>query len=120
MEQLSTFEMIMLGAVALGVLFWVGPGVKGMLEQVALGADKVIFTRAKLNPRAMEPEDLLARFNDISGKMAQLAPTLPDALKLAARAVSREDLIIVTGSFYLAGEARKYFIDASGKSRPRR
>ena len=33
MEQLSTFEMIILGAVALGVLFWVGPGVKGMLEQ---------------------------------------------------------------------------------------
>ena len=33
MEQLSTFEMIMLGAVALGVLFWVGPGIKGMLEQ---------------------------------------------------------------------------------------
>mgnify|MGYP001551761307 FL=1 len=33
MEQLSTFEMIMLGAIALGVLFWVGPGIKGMLEQ---------------------------------------------------------------------------------------
>ena len=33
MEQLSTFEMIILGAVALGVLFWVGPGIKGMLEQ---------------------------------------------------------------------------------------
>jgi hypothetical protein len=25
--------MIMLGAVALGVLIWVGPGIKGMLEQ---------------------------------------------------------------------------------------
>jgi hypothetical protein len=33
MEQLSTFEMIILGAVALGVLFWFGPGVKTMLEQ---------------------------------------------------------------------------------------
>ena len=33
MEQLSTFEMIMLGAVALGVRFWVGPGINGMLEQ---------------------------------------------------------------------------------------
>ncbi|RLA04353.1 MAG: hypothetical protein DRQ45_01015 [Gammaproteobacteria bacterium] len=33
MEQLSTFEMIILGAVALGVLFWVGPGIKGMLKQ---------------------------------------------------------------------------------------
>lgn len=25
--------MIMLGAIALGVLFWVGPGIKGSLEQ---------------------------------------------------------------------------------------
>ena len=33
MEQLSTFEMLMLGAIALGVLFWAGPGVKTMLEQ---------------------------------------------------------------------------------------
>lgn len=94
--------------------------VKGMLEQIALGADKVIFTRAKMNPRAMEEQDLMTRFADLSGKMAQTAKTLPDALKLASRAVSREDLIIVTGSFYLAGEARKYFLDAAGKSRPRR
>lgn len=86
-----------------------------MLKQVALGADKVIFTRAKANPRAVEPEDLLTRFNDVSGKMAQIAPNLEAALKLAGRAVSREDIIVVTGSFYLAGEARKYFMDAISK-----
>lgn len=85
--------------------------VKGMLTQLSLGADKVIFTRAKLNPRACEPADLLAQFNDLSGKMAQTAANLEDALRLASRAVSREDLIVVTGSFYLAGEAKKYFID---------
>ena len=89
----------------------------GMLNQVALGADKVIFTRAKSNPRAMETEDLLNRFADLSGKMAQSAPNLSGALKLAARAVSREDLIVVTGSFYLVGEARKYFIDAAAKQK---
>jgi len=33
MEQLSTFEMIMLGIIALGVLLWAGPGVKTMLQQ---------------------------------------------------------------------------------------
>jgi hypothetical protein len=33
MEQMSTFEMIMLGAIALGVLFWIGPGIKGALQQ---------------------------------------------------------------------------------------
>jgi len=85
--------------------------VNGMLSQVALGADKIIFTRAKANPRAEEPSDLLTRFAELSGKMAQTAGDLESALKLAARAVSREDLIVVTGSFYLAGEARKYFQD---------
>lgn len=89
--------------------------INGMLKQISLGADKIIFTRAKANPRAEEPEDLMRRFNDLSPKMAQSAPNLEAALKLAARAVSREDLIVVTGSFYLAGEARKYFIDAKAK-----
>ncbi|MEM1109462.1 MAG: folylpolyglutamate synthase/dihydrofolate synthase family protein [Planctomycetota bacterium] len=89
--------------------------VNGMLKQIALGADKIIFTRAKANPRAEEPDDLMRRFNELSPKMAQTAPNLEAALKLAARAVSREDLIVVAGSFYLAGEARKYFIDAKAK-----
>jgi len=94
--------------------------IDGMLRQISLGADKVIFTRARQNPRAMEPQDLLHRFTDISGKMAQITATLPDALKLAARAVSRDDLVIVTGSFYLAGETKKYFLDASDAPRRRR
>ena len=33
MEELSTFEMIMLGVIAIGVLFWVGPGIKATMEQ---------------------------------------------------------------------------------------
>lgn len=87
--------------------------INGMLKQVALGADKVIFTKSRHNPRAVEPEDLLARFHDFSGKMAQVAPKLEDAIRLAGRAVSREDLIVITGSFYIAGEARKLFLDAA-------
>lgn len=94
--------------------------VQGMLQQVALGADKIIFTKAKGNPRAVDTPDLLKQFAEVSGKMAQSAENLPDALKLASHAVSREDLIVVTGSFYLAGEARKFFLDAAGKARPRR
>ena len=33
MEQMSAWEMVLLGAIALGVLIWAGPGVKVMLEQ---------------------------------------------------------------------------------------
>ncbi len=90
--------------------------VAGMLKQISLGADKVIFTRAKANPRACEPSELMAMFAEISGKMAQTAPSLTQAIQLAGRAVSREDLILITGSFYLAGEAKKYFNDKTAKS----
>jgi len=82
--------------------------VLGMLRELNLGADKIIFTRAKTNPRAMDPTELQQKFLEVSEKMAQTAETLDEALNLAARAVSREDLICVTGSFYLVGEAKKY------------
>jgi dihydrofolate synthase/folylpolyglutamate synthase len=91
--------------------------IPGMLKQIALGADKVIFTRSRGNPRAADPDDLLVGFNDLTGKMAQSAATLEEALRLAGRAVSRDDLIIITGSFYLVGEAKKAFADAATKRR---
>ena len=39
--------------------------------------------------------------------MAQVAERLEDALDIAERAVTREDLICVTGSFYLVGLAKR-------------
>ena len=33
MEQMSTWEMLLLGALVVLVLFWFGPGVKASLEQ---------------------------------------------------------------------------------------
>jgi dihydrofolate synthase/folylpolyglutamate synthase len=82
--------------------------VPGLIDKVNLGADKVIFTRASGNPRAADPEDLQKLFNERSGKMSQVAKSLPEALEMATRAVSREDLVCVTGSFYLVGETLKH------------
>jgi len=82
--------------------------IDGILKHLALGADKIIFTRAKGNPRAMDPHELQRRFSEISVKMSQVEETLPEALSTAARAVARDDLICVTGSFYLVGEAKKH------------
>jgi len=78
-----------------------------LLRRVALGADKVIFTKSKNNPRAMEPAELSRRFYEISGKMNQVAATLDEAMAIAIRAAGRDDLIVITGSFYLVGEAKK-------------
>ena len=91
----------------------------GMLKQLARGADKVIFTRAGLNARAADPRDLARKFEAISGHMAQTASSVGEAIDMARRAASREDLILVTGSFYVAGEAKRLLAQfAQGAPRP--
>jgi len=79
--------------------------VEGMLRQLQYGADKVIFTRSN-SAKAMSPEDLADTYTEICGKMCQTATNLCEALQLAQNAISREDLICVTGSFYLIGQAK--------------
>lgn len=81
--------------------------VKGMLARLAMGADKIIFTRAADSARSVDPRELARRFAEASGKMVQIARGLPDALAIARKAVGRGDLICITGSFYLAGEAKR-------------
>lgn len=86
-----------------------------MLEKVALGGDKVIFTKIKGTPRSADPDELQRQFAECSGKMSQVARSLKEALDLASRAVGRDDLICITGSFYLVGEAKKYLADLNKK-----
>lgn len=80
--------------------------IPGMLDHIQLGADKVIFTTTG-SPRSADPAELAAQYIERSGKMAQVARTLPEALDIAERAVTREDLICITGSFYLVGQAKQ-------------
>ncbi len=79
--------------------------VAGMLERITSGADKVIFVKVG-NIRSADPDELAARYVEQYGKMAQVARSLQDALDIAERAVTKEDLICITGSFYLVGEAK--------------
>jgi len=82
--------------------------VAGMLRELQYGADKVIFTRSN-SQRAMPPQALADLYTEMCGKMCQVAPSLGGALQLAKSAVSKEDLICITGSFYLIGQAKMRF-----------
>lgn len=82
--------------------------IDGMLGELQYGADKVIFTRSN-SVKAAWPDDLGERYNEICGKMYQTALSLSEALQLAQSAVGREDLICITGSFYLIGQAKMQF-----------
>ena len=43
--------------------------------------------------------------------MSQVARTVGEAIELASRATSRDDLICVTGSFYVCGDALRYIAE---------
>lgn len=82
--------------------------IPGMLRRLQLGADKMIFTSTG-SPRTADPHELAAAYTEHSGKMAQVGETLDEAMRIATSAVTREDLICVTGSFYLIAEALKKY-----------
>lgn len=80
--------------------------IRGMLEQLQYGADKVIFTRSN-SPKAVFPQDLSDMYTEICGKMCQTAMSIREAVRIAKNAVSKEDLVCITGSFYLVGQAKE-------------
>ena len=82
--------------------------ITGMLKMLQYGADKVIFTQSD-SPKAMSPQELSEIYSEITPKMCQTASNLGAALRLAQSAVGREDLICITGSFYLIGQAKMRF-----------
>lgn len=79
-----------------------------MLRTLLPAADLAIFTRAA-NPRAAAPSDLL---NKARGRAAVMAGSVARALAMARKAAGPGDAIVVTGSFYVAGEA----LDAMGRN----
>ncbi len=80
--------------------------VDGMLDQLQIGADKVIFTGTG-TPRSCDPHELLAGFQEKSYKMAMVEERLIDAYRTACNCITREDLICITGSVYLVGYAKR-------------
>ena len=79
--------------------------IKGICSQFYDLADTIILTRAS-NPRATPPENLAKYFSD---KDTYLTNSVKEAIELATKEVSPQDLILVTGSLFVVGEARELF-----------
>ena len=92
--------------------------VKGMMEKLVAGADKIVFTRVD-SIRSAEPAELAALYTELYGKTAHVADTLPEALRLARRAATEDDLITITGSFYLVGQAKKMLAERAARAERR-
>jgi len=75
-----------------------------ILKEIVTVGDSIIVTRSK-NPRAAPPEDLYQRIERLCGKQPEITDNTHDAVIAAKRMASKEDLICITGSAYIAGEA---------------
>jgi len=82
--------------------------IKGMLYELQYGADKVIFTRSNF-AKAISPEYLAEMYTEISDKICHVAGSLGEAFQLAKNVITKQDLICITGSFYLIGQAKVRF-----------
>lgn len=82
-----------------------------IINAISLVTDKIIFTRFLVSQRVcVAPEELLRVYNNLKPKGDGVVVQDPYlALDVALRRVSSEDLVFITGSFYLTGELRKYW-----------
>jgi dihydrofolate synthase/folylpolyglutamate synthase len=85
--------------------------VAGMLRQLLPRFGAVIVTCFQNNPRHVPVEVLAETVRGLTDQMFHTAPDAASGWKLARRIASPDDLICVTGSFFLAAEVRDLIVD---------
>jgi dihydrofolate synthase/folylpolyglutamate synthase len=79
---------------------------RGQIRALLPAFDTLIATRYVENPRSVRPEDVAAAIDALGGRVAAIAADPAEALATARRLTPPEGLICVTGSLFLAAEAR--------------
>ena len=84
--------------------------VEDMLRELEGFADRVLVTAFVKNPRAVPAGELAGRVRQAWGGDVTSAETPAEALRLIEAEIAGDDLLVVTGSFFLAGEARELLV----------
>lgn len=79
--------------------------IRGICQQLSEISDSIIVTKAN-NPRAVQPMDIRTHIENTT-KEVTVTYTVEEALKGAKQKAKKDDMILVTGSLYVVGEARQ-------------
>ena len=82
--------------------------VEGVLKEIACIADDLIFTRTG-NPRETEPEQMAVTAKRFSQHKPMVIEDIDEALKEAKIIAKKDDLVCITGSFFLAGKVKERY-----------
>jgi len=80
--------------------------IKGVLKEIACISDDLILTRTG-NPREADPEQMAVIAKRFSQNNPMVIEDIDEALKEAKMIAKKDDLICITGSFFLAGKVKK-------------
>jgi dihydrofolate synthase / folylpolyglutamate synthase len=86
--------------------------VNGMLRQLLPKFDSVIVTCFQNNPRHVPVESLVRMVQNVTDQPLHSAADPASAWKLACRFAGPDDLICITGSFFIAAELREMIVNA--------
>jgi dihydrofolate synthase/folylpolyglutamate synthase len=86
--------------------------IAGMMDELTSTADELVLTKS-IHPRAADPQQVADRYGDQRTRIA-IVEDVADALWHALEESSSEDLVCVTGSFFVVAEARAAWLDAQG------
>ncbi len=89
---------------------------RGQLQALLPCFDTLVATRYVENPRAVPPEEVAETIQSIDDRRAWIASDPAEALVLARRLTGRDGLICVTGSLFLAAEARAVLLSRNDPS----
>jgi dihydrofolate synthase/folylpolyglutamate synthase len=78
-----------------------------MLECLLPQFDDVVLTRYLDNPRAVPVEDLAAIAREVTDRAFRIFPGPAEAWDAVRRDLAPDDLVCVTGSFFIAGQMRQ-------------
>ena len=80
--------------------------VRGMLEEILPVCDSIVLTRSKVLNRALAPERIRETIEAIGEERnVTITSSVKEALDLARSKAKADDLILVTGSLFVVGEA---------------
>jgi len=79
----------------------------GMIEALLPGFDEVVFTRFLDNPRAAAPEELARLGKNLTCRVYPVYSTPAESWAAIAAQARADDMVCVTGSFYLVTEMRR-------------
>lgn len=88
--------------------------VLGMLRQLLPRFDSVVLTCVQNNPRCVPAETLTQMARSLTDQPVHTAAEPASAWKLARRFASENDLVCVTGSFFIAAELRELIVESTG------